>query len=320
MVALNKNQLRSLLKRELYWIISRVLAIALLQAFVWLLVYGNWLSFLGTLQGTIQDFLQKLVYSFIVLFLLQTFNRFFVPSVRKLFLPIVRGFAKEPLARRRMLGQLERYITYFGYVLALLGLMIIWYSRVGPWLASFLTNIFVLITSFMIGLFTSSVLGNVLAYWTLSHVDLFKKGDRIRVGNAFGDIIDFGFFFTKVKTIKNEIVNIPNLQVIENGLSNYSTLGEVLVHIPITLSYDLDKEEVKEILIKSAMKTDGILKEGDKKPFVLFLDISYSRETGKNAITYEINVYTDRPNEITKIKSKLIENILEGFKEAGIKI
>ncbi|HDD69160.1 MAG TPA: mechanosensitive ion channel [Candidatus Korarchaeota archaeon] len=320
MVALNETRLRSLLKRELYWILSRVLAIALLQAFVWLLAYGNWLSFLGTLQSTVQDFLQKLVYSFIVLFLLQTFNRFFVPSVKRLFLPIVKGFAKEPLARRRMLGQLERYITYFGYVLALLGLMIIWYSRVGPWLASFLTNIFVLITSFMIGLFTSSVLGNVLAYWTLSHVDLFKKGDRIKVGNAFGDIIDFGFFFTKVKTTKNEIVNVPNLQVIENGLSNYSTLGTVLVHVPITLSYDLDKEEVKRILVKSAMKTDGILKEGDKKPFVLFLDISYSKELGKNAITYEINAYTDRPNEITRIKSELIENILEGFKEAGIKI
>ncbi len=320
MVALNKTQLGNLLKRELYWILSRILAIALLQAFVWLLVFGNWLSFLGTLQNTVQDFLQKLVYSFIVLFLLQAFNRFFIPSVKKLFLPVVRGFAKEPLARRRMLSQLERYITYFGYILALLGLMIIWYSKVGPWLASFITNIFVLIMSFMIGLFTSSVLGNVLAYWTLNHVDLFKKGDRIRIGNASGDIIDFGFFFTKIKTTKNEIISIPNLHVVENGLSNYSALGTVLVHVPITLGYDLDKEVVKEILIRSAMKTRGILKEGDKKPFVLFLDISYSTELGKNAITYEINAYTDRPNDLTRIKSELIENILEEFEKAGIKI
>jgi len=320
MVALNKTRLGNLLKKELYWILFRILAIALLQAFIWLLIHGNWLSFLGNLQNTIQDLLQKLVYSLIVLFLLQAFNRFLVPSIRRLFFPIVKGFTKEPLVRRRMLGQLERYISYFGYVLALLGLMIIWYSKVGPWLASFLTNIFVLIMSFMIGLFTSSVLGNVLAYWTLSHVGVFKKGDRIQIRNAFGDVIDFGFFFTRIKTSKNEIISLPNLYVVENGLSNYSALDVVLVHVPITLNYGIDKEVVKDILIKSAMKTEGIIMKEDKKPFVLFIDISYSKETGKNAITYEINAYTDRPNDLAKIRSELIENMLEGFKEAGIEI
>ncbi|RLG53506.1 MAG: hypothetical protein DRO00_03785 [Thermoproteota archaeon] len=320
MVALNKTRLGNLLKKELYWILFRTLVIGLLQAFIWLLIYGNWLSFLGNLQNTVQDLLQKLVYSLIVLFLLQGFNRFLVPSVRKLFFPIVKGLTKEPLVRRRMLGQLERYISYFGYVFALLGLMSIWYSKVGPWLASFLTNIFVLIMSFMIGLFTSSVLGNVLAYWTLTHVDIFKKGDRIQIGNAFGDIIDFGFFFTKIKTSKNEIISIPNLYVVENGLSNYSALDVVLVHVPITLNYDIEKEAVKDILIKSAMKTEGVLKKEDLKPFVLFLDISYSKETGKNAITYEINAYTDKPNDLAKIRSELIENMLEGFREAGIEI
>ncbi len=320
MVALNNSRLGSLLKKELYWILFRILAIVFLQAFIWLLIYGNWLSFLGNLQSTIQDLLQKLVYSLTVLFLLQAFNRFLVPSVRKLFFPIVKGFTKEPLVRRRILAQLERYISYFGYVLGLLSLIIIWYSKVGPWLASFLSNVFVLIMSFMIGLFTSSVLGNVLAYWTLSHVDVFKKGDRIQVGNAFGDIIDFGFFFTKIKTSKNEIISLPNLYVVENGLSNYSALGVVLVHVPITLNYEIDKETVKKILIESAMKTEGILREGNKKPFVLFLDISYSKETGKNAITYEINAYTDRPNDLTKIRSELLENMLEGFREAGIEI
>ena len=320
METLGKTPLKNLLKKELYWILFRILAIVLLQAFLWLLILGGWLSYLGALQSVVRDLLQKVIYSLIVVFLLQAFNRFFVPTVRRLFSPVVGGFAKEPLARRRMLSHLERYTTYFGYLIAVLALLAIWYSKMGPWLANFLTNTFILIMSFMIGLFTSSVLGNVLAYWTLSNVTEFKKGDRIQIGDAFGDVIDFGFFFVKIRTSKNEVISIPNLKVVENGLINYSALGTVLIHIPITLSYELDKEKVEEVLIRSAVKTDGIIHDGNKKPFVLLLDVFYSTELGRNAVTYELNAYTNRPNDIAKIRSQLIENMLEEFKKRGIKI
>jgi len=67
-------------------------------------------------------------------------------------------------------------------------------------------------------------------------------------------------------------------------------------------------------LIKCAEETEGILTDSDNKPFVLLTDL------GKYTVTYEINAYTDRPNELVTIKSNLIDNILREFKKSKIQL
>jgi small-conductance mechanosensitive channel len=167
--------------------------------------------------------------------------------------------------------------------------------------------------TFILGLFTSSVLGNVLAYTVLEGTNEFKAGDRVQIGESYGDIVEVGVFYTRIKTIKDEIISIPNLTVMNKELKNFSALKEVLIYVSVTLGYDVDKDEAKRLLIESAEKTSGIL-TSDKKPFVLLRDL------GNYSITYEINAYTDRPNSLVYIKSDLIDNILSEFKKANIEI
>jgi small-conductance mechanosensitive channel len=97
-------------------------------------------------------------------------------------------------------------------------------------------------------------------------------------------------------------------------LKNFSALREVLIYVSVSLSYDVDKDQAKRILIESAEKTNGILTATDKKPFVLLRDL------GNYAITYEINAYTNQPNALVDIKSELIDNILSEFKKSDIEI
>ncbi len=51
-----------------------------------------------------------------------------------------------------------------------------------------------------------------------------------------------------------------------------------------------------------------------KKPFVLF------RELDNYTVTYKINAYTDKPNELVNIKSELFDNILANFKKSNFEI
>ncbi len=168
--------------------------------------------------------------------------------------------------------------------------------------------------TFILGLFTSSVLGNVLAYTVLEGTNEFKTGDRVQIGESYGDIVEVGVFYTRIKTIKDEIISIPNLTVMNKEMKNFSALREVLIYVSITLGYDVDKDQAKTLLIESAEKTSGIVTTTDKKPFVLLKDL------GNYAITYEINAYTNRPNAIITIKSDLIDNILSEFKKSHIEI
>ena len=197
----------------------------------------------------------------------------------------------------------------------IIALICIWaYSYIGMWLIGGLGTSLIIILTFVLGLFTSSILGNVLAYWVLNNIPEFKRGDRVQIGDAYGDIVDLGTFFTKIKTIKDEIVSIPNFTIMSKNVKNFSALKTVLIHVPVTLSYNVDKDEAKKILIRCAEKTGGIIKTSNKGPFVLLRDL------GKHTVTYEINAYTNKPNELVEIKSELIDNILEEFKRSKIEL
>jgi small-conductance mechanosensitive channel len=208
-----------------------------------------------------------------------------------------------------------QYLTYFVYFTAIVALILIWaYSFIGDWISSVLGTGLVISLTFILGLFTSSVLGNVLAYAILGGTNEFKVGDRVQVGESYGDIDEIGFFFTRIKTIKDEIISIPNLMIMSKEIRNFSALKEVLIYVSVTLGYDIDKDEAQKLLIESAQKTTGIIAGPGRLPFVLLRDL------GNYSITYEINAYTNQPNRLVFIKSELINNILDDFKRAGVEI
>jgi small-conductance mechanosensitive channel len=118
--------------------------------------------------------------------------------------------------------------------------------------------------------------------------------------------------FTQIKTIKNEVVHVPNSQVLSNKIVNYSRLPEVIVHQEITIGYDVSRKLVEKLLLESASRTDNIL--GEPKPYVLI------RNLENNYITYEINAYTSNPNQLVKTYSDLMKTIIDQFDRAGVEI
>jgi len=238
-----------------------------------------------------------------------------IPTVIVTISPIVGKVVRDPGSRLKTFKSTTQYLTYIIYFAVTVALILIWaYSFIGAWIAGFLGTGLIVALTFVLGLFTSSVLGNVLAYTVLNGSQEFKTGDRVQIGESYGDIVEVGIFFTRIKTIKDEIISIPNLTVMGKELKNFSALKRVLIYVSVSLGYDVDKDQAKRILIESAEKTNGILTATDKKPFVLLRDL------GNYAIGYEINAYTNQPNALVDIKSELIDNILSEFKKSNIEI
>ncbi len=316
-INMKQQQWRGVLRKQFSWLILRIIPLVLVQLLVEITFRMKLLFFLGPeeVQSLVYDALYKLLLTFYVWFFLVVFKRFAVPIITTTISPAVNKLVREPKARKKTQRTVERYLNYANYIIGIIAFVSIWlYSYIGVWLGGFLGTGLVVMLTFVLGLFTSSILGNVLAYWVLNNTMEFKIGDRVQVGEAYGDVAELGFFFIRIKTIKDELISIPNLAFMGKEVKNFSALSEVLIHIPVTLGYDVDKEDAKKLLIKSAEETNGILKGDNKKPFVLFLDL------GKYTVTYEINAYTDKPNELITIKSDLIDNILREFKESKIEL
>lgn len=303
--------------RYLRWLILRISILVLLFALLEASYRVSAFAFFGNVetQLLIYSVLQKLLFTVISWFFFALSKKMIIPSILVLISPVVGKVVRDPTSRQRTVRSTTQYLTYLVYFVVIVALILIWaYSFIGEWIAGFLGTGLVVALTFVLGLFTSSVLGNILAYSVLNGTQEFKTGDRVQIGESYGDIVETGFFFTRLKTIKDEIISIPNLALMGKEIKNFSALKEVLIYVSVTLGYSIDKDTAKRMLIESAEKTSGILTATEKKPFVLL------RELGNYFITYEINAYTDQPNNIVNIKSELIDNILTEFKKSGVEI
>jgi small-conductance mechanosensitive channel len=162
---------------------------------------------------------------------------------------------------------------------------------------------------------SSSAIANAVAGIMLTYMRPFKTGDRVKIGETTGDVMEKTLLVTRVKTIKNVSVTMPNALVLASHMINYSSRAEnegIILNTCVTLGYDAPWPRVHELLIAAAADTANIMK--DPAPFVL--------QTALNDynVSYELNAYTDEPTAMAATYSSMHANIQDKFNAAGIEI
>ncbi|MFO7669753.1 MAG: mechanosensitive ion channel family protein [Bacteroidales bacterium] len=187
-----------------------------------------------------------------------------------------------------------------------------------PYLPGSDSNVFKGVSVFIGILFSlgsSSAIANMIAGLVITYMRPFRIGDRIKIGDVTGDVVEKNLLATRVKTIKNEVITIPNSSVLNGNTTNYSSEAKengLIIHTTVTIGYDVPWKNMHQALIDSALRTDLILNE--PKPFVLqtSLDDFY--------VSYQINVFTREASKQALINSNLHQNILDVCNERGIEI
>ncbi|MEN2284047.1 mechanosensitive ion channel family protein [Algoriphagus sp. SE2] len=167
----------------------------------------------------------------------------------------------------------------------------------------------------LISLGSSSAISNIIAGLVIIYMRAFKIGDRVKIGDTVGDVIEKTMLVTRLRTIKNEEVTIPNSAILAGNTVNYSVESNgpgLILHSTVTIGYDVPWRQVHELLINAALQVETVIKE--PKPFVLqtSLDDYY--------VSYQINAYTNDSKKAAKSYSDLHANIQDDFNEAGVEI
>ncbi|MDR2070229.1 MAG: mechanosensitive ion channel family protein [Treponema sp.] len=162
---------------------------------------------------------------------------------------------------------------------------------------------------------STSAIGNLIAGLVITYMRPFKIGDRIRIQETTGFVVEKTLMVVRIRTHKNEYVTFPNMMILSSSIINYNTSSDedengLILHADVTMGYTVPWTTVHEILIAAAMKTNGVL--DTPKPFVLqtALDDFYAR--------YQINAYTKQVERVPAIYSELYQNLQDGFKAANI--
>ncbi|HEY4289830.1 MAG TPA: mechanosensitive ion channel family protein [Puia sp.] len=164
---------------------------------------------------------------------------------------------------------------------------------------------------------SSSAITNMVAGLVITYMRPFKIGDRVKIGEVTGDVLEKNMLVTRIRTIKNEEITVPNSMVLSSSTVNYSanTAPEdtgLILHTTVTIGYDVPWKKMHQALIDAAMRTELILKEPD--PFVLQTSLD------DFFVSYQLNAYTREANKQASIYSALHQNIQDCCNEAGIEI
>ena len=162
---------------------------------------------------------------------------------------------------------------------------------------------------------STSAIGNIVAGVILTYMRAFSLGDRVQIADTMGDVVEKTLLVTRIRTIKNVDITIPNAMVLGSHITNYSSSSQqygLILHTTVTIGYDAPWRQVHQLLIDAATATENILQL--PAPFVLqtSLDDFY--------VSYQINAYTDRPALMARTYSELHQNIQDRFNEARVEI
>lgn len=187
-----------------------------------------------------------------------------------------------------------------------------------PYLPGSESNVFKGVSVFLgvlLSLGSSSAIANMVAGLVITYMRPYKLGDRIKIGEITGDVIEKTLLVTRIRTIKNEEITIPNAAILSGHTINYTAAVAhkgLIVHTTITIGYDEPWAKVHEALLEAAARTNYL--QEDPKPFIL--------QTALNDfyVAYEINAYTLAVSKQAIIYSELHQRIQDVFCEKGIEI
>ena len=162
---------------------------------------------------------------------------------------------------------------------------------------------------------STSAIANIVAGIVITYMQPFVIGDRVMINGVVGDVVEKTLLVTRIRTTKNEDVTIPNSNIINTHLWNYSKNAKelgIIIHPTVTIGYDVPSETVNKLLLNAAKNTKNLTREF--KPFVL------QKSLNDFYVEYELNVYTKQPAKMPMFYSELNKSIQSEFNKAGIEI
>lgn len=276
---------------------TRGLAAVLLEYFT-----GPIFSIAQAIIGELPDLIMLVVIFFI--------TRYFLKIVRVVFQNIELGVIRIPGFEPSWVWPTYRIanvaVVIFGVIIAY------------PYIPGSGTTAFQGITIFLgviLSFGSSSVVSNLLAGLFVIYRRSINVGDLIKVKDQVGSVESITVLETVLRSVKNELISIPNSQLLGSELVNYTRTGETdgaVLHTRVGIGYEEPQGKIEAMLLEAVGRTAGL--KNEPPPFVL------RSELADYAVVYEVNAFPTSLDAVPRLKSDLHANILDVFNENQVQI
>lgn len=269
-------------------------------------LFGYILTPLISVLNSFVKFLPNLFFIIVLIFVF----RYIIKLVKFIFTEIHTGRIEFPSFPRDWAMPTFKIVRFLIIILAVIVIFPYLPGSDSPFFQGI--SIFV---GILFSLGSTSAVANIVAGVLLTYMRPFKTGEKVKISDAMGEVVEKTLLVTRIRTNKNVDITIPNAMVLGSHIINFSSSAEdkgLILHTTVTIGYDVPWRKVHELLISAASETNLILKE--PKPFV--------EQTGLDdfSVAYEINAYTHASGSMGGIYSELHSKIQDKFNEAGVEI
>ncbi len=165
--------------------------------------------------------------------------------------------------------------------------------------------------SLAVGLAFQGTLANLASGIILILMKPLRAGDFIEVSGKIGTVIGIEFFSTKLLTLDNKVVFIPNSTVLNSDLTNYSMKETRRVDQMYGVGYESDIDTVKRVIREEIDAIPQSLQ--NPEPFVAVA------EHGDSSVNFVVRVWT-KSEDYWTVHFALLENIKKRFDKENINI
>lgn len=217
--------------------------------------------------------------------------------------------AELAMSRSRMDATAANFLSNVLYGLMLVAVTLAALNKLG-----INTNSFVAIlgaAAVAIGMALKDQLGNLAAGVMIVMFRPFNRGDNVEIAGQTGRVIDINLVNTRIKTPNNHEVIIPNGDIMTSASTNFSSLPQRRVEVPVGIGYECDIQTARELILKEVHQYEPALQVPE--PIVRVVGL------GDNSVDLMLYVWAQN-DDWWAVHCDLLERIKYSFDKHGISI
>jgi len=164
----------------------------------------------------------------------------------------------------------------------------------------------------IIGFAAMNTIGNAISGIIVMVSRPFRIGDRILFNGKFVDVVAIDLIYTRMKTLDNVLISVPNQVLLTSEIDNYGKKTLVRRSCSITAGYELTPEKVEKALLEAASQVEGLMKE--PKPYVWITGLQ------NFAVEYTVYASTNQIKRLPEVDAALRRTVLARCRQHKIDI
>ncbi len=155
-------------------------------------------------------------------------------------------------------------------------------------------------------------LANSIAGFLIFWDKPFEVGDLISVAGEYGQVKEITLRSTRIRTLNNTYVVLPNKGVIDQVLVNHSKHGETRIEVPVGIAYKEFIPDARKVILEKVLGLEGVLKE--PAPDVVV------KQLGNSSVDLIVRVWIEDARHEMPVFYRVMEASKLALDAAGIQI